>query len=54
MKDLKFIYTHFVQQCKVCVEYAVAHDSHSAYGETEALGQSYLLEVIIAEGDLNL
>lgn len=41
-KDLKFIYTHFAQQCKLCVEYA--HDSHSAYEETEALGQSICLK----------
>lgn len=53
MKDLKFIYTHFVQQCQVYVECAVSLSFHSTNEETEALGCSYVLEIIVAEGRLD-
>lgn len=39
---------------EVRVDYVIPHDFHSTYKETEALGCSYLLEVLVAEGSLDL
>lgn len=42
INDLRFIYTHLVQQCKVGVGYAIPHDFHSTYEQIETLGHTCL------------